>query len=60
MRRLIFISTADLPTLLLYRSEKDGENIGITVGNMQINGLEINSVCVIITRLTLVGALAQC
>ena len=60
MRWLIFISTADLHTLLLYQREKDGENIGIIVGNMQKNGLEINSVCIIITHLTLVEALAQC
>ena len=33
----------------LYRSEKDGENIGIIVENKYINGLEINLECVIIT-----------
>ena len=32
-----------------YRSEKDGENIGIIVDNKLINGLEINLLCVIIT-----------
>ena len=32
-----------------YRSEKDGENIGIIVENKLINGLEINLEGVIIT-----------
>ena len=32
----------------LYRSEKDGETIGIIVENQLINGLEINLECVII------------
>ena len=31
-----------------YRSEKDGENIGIIVENKLVNGLEINLECVII------------
>ena len=41
----------DLPVSSQYRSEKDGENIGITVENKHINGLEINleCYCVIIT-----------
>ena len=33
----------------LYRSEKDGENVGIIVENKHLNGLEINLECVIIT-----------
>ena len=45
----MFISKVDLPVLSLYRSEKDGENIGIIVENKLINGLEINLECVIIT-----------
>ena len=31
----------------LYRSEKDGENIGIIVENKHINGQEINLECII-------------
>ena len=38
----------DLPVLSQYRSEKDGENIGIIDENKLINGLEINLECVII------------
>ena len=36
-----FISMVDLPVSSQYRSEKDGKNIGITVENKHINGLEI-------------------
>ena len=39
----------DLHVLSQYRSEKDGENIGIIVENKLINGLEINLECVQIT-----------
>ena len=38
-----------LPVLSLYRSEKNGENIGIIVENKLINRLEINLEFVIIT-----------
>ena len=40
----MFISKVDLPVSSQYRSEKDGENIGIHVENKLINGLEINLV----------------
>ena len=43
------VSTADLPVSSLYRSQKDGEIIGIVIENKHINRLEINSECVIIT-----------
>ena len=39
----------DLLVSSQYRSEKDGDNIGIIVENKHINGLEINLECVIIT-----------
>ena len=39
----------DLPVLSQYRSKNDGDNIGIIVENKDINGLEINLECVIIT-----------
>ena len=38
-----------LPVSSLYRSEKDGGNIGIIVENKLINGLEMNLEDVIIT-----------
>ena len=38
-----FISKVRLPVLFLYRTEKDGENIGlIIVENKPIDGLEVN------------------
>ena len=45
----MFISRAYSLTLLLNRGEKDGENLGITVENKHLNGLQINLACVIIT-----------
>ena len=45
----MFISMVDTTISSLYSDEKDGENIGTVVENKHINGLEINSECVIIT-----------
>ena len=44
---LLTFLKADLPVSSLYRSEKDGENIGILVENKHINGLEVNLACII-------------
>ena len=38
----VFISKVALPVSSLYRSVKNGENIGINAENKLINGLEIN------------------
>ena len=44
---LLTFLKADLPVSSLYRSEKDGENIGILVENKHINRLEVNLACII-------------